>query len=87
VSPYMVTNDKLQADLTAPYDLITDQQITNLEVLKRLAELVGPLGAREMVIMAQVVNDSVLQIVVQNRLKGIFNFVCVNACLARSLPC
>lgn len=79
VSPYMVTNDKLQADLTKPYYLVTDQQITNVEVLVQLAKLVSTAGAKEMVIIAQVVNDSILQIVVQNRLKGIFNFVCVNA--------
>ena len=78
-SAYMVTNtDKMEAVLDAPYILITDKKISNLQEILPIVEPLAQQGARLLIIAEDVEGDALAALIV-NKLKGVFNCVAVKA--------
>ena len=78
-SAYMVTNtDKMEAVLDAPYILITDKKISNLQEILPVIEPLAQQGARLLIIAEDVEGDALAALIV-NKLKGVFNSVAVKA--------
>ena len=78
-SAYMVTNtDKMEAVLDAPYILITDKKISNLQEILPIIEPLAQQGARLLIIAEDVEGDALAALIV-NKLKGVFNCVAVKA--------
>ena len=79
LSSYMVTDtDKMEAVLDNPYILVTDNKITNLqEILPILEQLVQT--GRQMIIIAEEIENEALAALVVNKLRGTFNVVGVKA--------
>lgn len=75
ITPYMVTDtEKMEAVLDAPYILITDKKISNIQEILPLLEQVMQAG-RKMVIIAEDVEGEALSTLIVNKLRG--TFVCV----------
>jgi chaperonin GroEL len=79
VSPYFVTNaDKMEAEIEAPYILITDKKISALsEFLPFLETLVKV--TKNFVIIADDIEGEALAALIVNRLKGTFNSIAIKA--------
>lgn len=79
VSPYMVTNtDKMEAELTDPYLLITDKKITNIQDILPILEQIVQQGA-PLLLIAEDIEGEALATLVVNKLRGTFNCVAVKA--------
>ena len=70
VSPYFVTNDKMEADLENPFIFIIDKKLSNI------SEILEPLQAftktgRPMLIIADEIEGDALNTLVLNKLRGI----------------
>lgn len=79
LSPYFCTNtEKMIADMEAPYILITDQKITNLQQIVPVLEQVMQQN-RQIVIIAEDVEGEALATLVVNRLKGGLKVAAVKA--------
>jgi len=78
-SAYFVTNaDRMEAEIEAPYILITDKKISNLqEMLPFLENLIKV--SRNLVIIADDIEGEALATLVVNKLKGTFNAVAIKA--------
>ena len=78
-SAYLVTNvDKMEAEIDAPYILITDKKISNLsELLPFLENLVKV--SKNLVIIADEIEGEALATLVLNKLKGTFNALAIKA--------
>ncbi len=78
-SAYFVTNpDKMEAEIDAPYILITDKKISNLqEMLPFLENLIKV--TKNFVIIADDIEGEALTTLVINKLKGTFNTIAVKA--------
>ena len=78
-SAYLVTNpDKMEAEVSDPYILITDKKISNLqELLPFLENLVKV--SRNLVIIADDIEGEALATLVVNKLKGTFNALAIKA--------
>ena len=80
ISPYMATNmDRMEADLSNPYILITDKKISAIADILPLLERVLQTGRKEMVIIAEDVDGEALATLVVNKLRGTFNVLAVKA--------
>jgi len=79
VSAYMATDmDKMVANLSNPYILITDKKISNIqEILPILEEIVQ--SGSELLIIAEDIEGEALTTLVINRLRGTFKVVAVKA--------
>jgi len=79
LSPYMVTNsDKMIAELSNPYILVTDSKVSNLqEILPILEQIVQE--AKPLLIIAEDVEQEALATLVVNKLRGSFQAVAVKA--------
>ncbi len=79
LSSYMVTDtDKMESVLDNPYILVTDNKITSLqEILPILEQLVQT--GRQMIIIAEDIENEALAALVVNKLRGTFNVVGVKA--------
>ncbi|MCR5798389.1 chaperonin GroEL [Eubacterium xylanophilum] len=79
VSAYLATDmDKMEANLTNPYVLITDKKISNIqEILPLLEEVVQ--SSAELLIIAEDVEGEALSTLVLNKLRGTFKVVAVKA--------
>ncbi len=78
-SAYMVTNtDKMEAVLDAPYILITDKKVSNLQEILPIVEPLAQQGQRLLIIAEDVEGDALAALIV-NKLKGVFNCVAVKA--------
>ncbi len=79
VSAYMATDmDKMVANLSNPYILITDKKISNIqEILPVLEEIVQ--SGSELLIIAEDIEGEALTTLVINRLRGTFKVVAVKA--------
>ncbi|MGI6606846.1 MAG: chaperonin GroEL [Peptococcia bacterium] len=79
ISPYMVTDsDKMEADLSDPYILITDKKITAIQDLLPVLEKVVQAG-KSLLIIAEDIEGEALATLVLNKLRGTFTCVAVKA--------
>lgn len=79
VSAYFVTNaDKMEAEISNPYILITDKKVSNLQELLPLLENLVKVS-KDLVIIADDIDGEALAMLVVNKLKGTFNTLAVKA--------
>ena len=79
ISPYFMTNgDKMEAELTNPYILITDKKISTMKDLLPLLEPIAREG-KELLIIAEDVDGEALTTLVVNRLRGSLKVAAVKA--------
>ncbi len=79
LSPYMSTNtEKMTAELDAPYILITDNKISNLNEILPLLEQLVKVGGK-LLIIADDVEGEALTALILNKLRGSLNVVAVKA--------
>jgi chaperonin GroEL len=80
ISAYMATNmDRMEAELSNPYMLITDKKISVITDILPLLEKVLQTGKKELVIIAEDVDGEALATLVVNKLRGTFNVLAVKA--------
>lgn len=80
LSPYFVTNnERMEAELEAPYLLITDKKISSAQDIVPLLEKLVQVGKRELVVIAEDVDGEALATLVLNKLRGMFNAMAVKA--------
>lgn len=79
-SPYMVTDTaRMESALDDPYIFITDKKISSAQEIVPLLEKVVASGKKELVIIAEDVDGEALTTIVLNKLRGVFNCLCVKA--------
>ncbi|WP_456322073.1 chaperonin GroEL [Hydrogenimonas sp.] len=79
LSPYFITNaEKMEAELSNPYILLTDKKITNLKDILPVLEGIQQSG-RPLLIIAEDVEGEALATLVVNKLRGILNVAAVKA--------
>ncbi|HPN15379.1 MAG TPA: chaperonin GroEL [bacterium] len=79
-SPYMITNsDRMVAEFTDPYILITDKKIGAIHDLLPILEKVVQTGKKEIVIVAEDIEGEALATLVVNKLRGTFSALAVKA--------
>lgn len=79
-SPYMITNsDRMAAEFTDPYILITDKKIGAIHDLLPILEKVVQTGKKEIVIVAEDIEGEALATLVVNKLRGTFSALAVKA--------
>ena len=79
LSPYMATDtEKMEAVLSNPYVLITDQKISNIQEMVKLLEEVMHAG-RPLVLIAEDVEGEALATLLVNKLRGTLNCVAIKA--------
>ena len=80
ISAYMATNmERMEAELSNPYILITDKKINAIADILPLLERVIQTGRKELVIIAEDVDGEALATLVVNKLRGTFNVLAVKA--------
>ncbi|HKV00583.1 MAG TPA: chaperonin GroEL [Ktedonobacteraceae bacterium] len=80
ISAYMATNmDRMEAELSNPYILITDKKISAIADILPVLERVLQTGRKELVIVAEDVDGEALATLVVNKLRGTFNVLAVKA--------
>ena len=79
VSPYMVSDvEKMEANLSNPYILITDKKISNIQELLPILEQIVQTG-RKLLIIAEDIEGEAMATLVVNKLRGTFDVVAVKA--------
>ncbi len=79
ISPYMATDmEKMEAVLSDPYILLTDQKVTNIQDMVPLLEEIMKSG-RPLFIVAEDVEGEALATILLNKLRGTFNCVAIKA--------
>ena len=79
ISPYFMTNgDKMEAELSNPYLLITDKKISTMKDLLPILEPIAREG-RELLIIAEDVDGEALTTLVVNKLRGALKIAAVKA--------
>ncbi|MFH0950964.1 MAG: chaperonin GroEL [bacterium] len=80
ISPYMITNaEKMKAEMTDPYILITDKKISAIQEILPLLEKVAQSGHKDLVIIAEDIDGEALTTFVLNKLRGTFNVLGIKA--------
>jgi chaperonin GroEL len=80
ISAYMATNmERMEAELSNPYILITDKKISAIADILPVLERVLQTGRKDMVIIAEDVDGEALATLVVNKLRGTFNVLAVKA--------
>ena len=79
ISPYMATDmEKMEANLSDPYILLTDQKISNIQDTVPLLEQIMKTG-RPLFIVAEDVEGEALATILLNKLRGTFTAVAIKA--------
>ena len=79
LSAYMVNDtDKMEANLSSPYILITDKKISNIQEILHVLEQIVQTG-KKLLIIAEDVEGEALATLVVNKLRGTFDCVAVKA--------
>ena len=79
LSPYMINNsEKALAELVNPYILITNQKITSMNTIVPFLEVAISKG-QPILIICEDIESEVLNTIVLNKLRGVFNCVVVKA--------
>lgn len=79
ISPYMATDmEKMEANLSDPFILLTDQKISNIQDMVPLLEQIMKTG-RPLFIVAEDVEGEALATILLNKLRGTFTCVAVKA--------
>ena len=79
LSPYFVTDqDRMVTELDEPYILITSEKITNIEEIIPFLEKFNAIG-RELVLIAEDIEEQALATLVVNKMKGTLNCLGVKA--------
>jgi chaperonin GroEL len=79
ISPYMATNmERMEADLSDPYILITTQKITAIQEILPILEAVMQAG-KALLVISEDFEGEALATVLLNRLRGTLNCVAVKA--------
>src|SRR5689334_12492649 len=80
ISPYFITNsDRMVAELEEPYILITDKKISAIADILPLLEKMLQTGRKELVVIAEEVEQEALATLVVNKLRGTINVLAVKA--------
>src|SRR5258708_29461627 len=80
ISAYKATNmERMEAELSNPYMLITDKKISAIADILPVLERVIQTGRKELVIIAEDVDGEALATLVVNKLRGTFNVLAVKA--------
>jgi len=80
ISSYMATNmDRMEAELSNPYILITDKKISAIADILPLLERILQTGRKELVIIGEDVDGEALATLVVNKLRGTFDVLAVKA--------
>ncbi len=80
LSHYMVTNsERMEAEYSDPYILITDKKISSVQDILPLLEKVAATGRKEIVIIADDVDGEALTTLVVNKIRGAFHALAVKA--------
>ncbi len=80
VSPYMITNtERMEAEYTDAPILITDRKISTIKDILPLLEKLAQKGKKELVIIAEDVDDEALTTFVLNKIRGAFHILAVKA--------
>lgn len=77
LSPYMVTNNRLEAVWESPSILVTDKELGNVRELFPLMEKIAQSGKKNLVIIARDVVGEVLATCIANKIKGTFNILAI----------
>ena len=79
ISPYMATDmEKMEANLSDPFILLTDQKISNIQDMVPLLEQIMKTG-RPLFIVAEDVEGEALATILLNKLRGTFSAVAIKA--------
>ena len=80
VSPYMITDtEKMKAEMSNPYILITDKKISSLSEILPILEAVNATGKKEIVLIAEDIEGEALTTLIINKLRGTLNALAVKA--------
>ncbi|HLI26739.1 MAG TPA: chaperonin GroEL [Chloroflexota bacterium] len=80
ISPYFITNaERMEAELSEPYILVTDRKISAVADLLPVLERVVQSGKRDLLIIAEDVEGEALAMLVVNKLRGTLNVLAVKA--------
>lgn len=80
ISPYMITNvERMEAEYEDPFILITDKKISSLQDILPALEKLAKSGVKQMVIIAEDVENDALATLVVNKLRGTFNTLAIKA--------
>ncbi|KKR14547.1 MAG: 60 kDa chaperonin [Candidatus Falkowbacteria bacterium GW2011_GWA2_39_24] len=80
ISPYMISNaEKMKAEMTDPYILLTDKKISAIQEILPLLEKVAQSGHKDLVIIAEDIDGEALTTFVLNKLRGTFNVLGIKA--------
>ena len=69
ISPYFITNDKMEADLDSPFIMLVDKKISNLQDILRTLQAISQSG-KPLLIIAEDVEGDALSTLVMNKLRG-----------------
>ena len=79
ISAYMATDmEKMEANLSDPYILITDKKISNIQDILPVLEQIVQSGS-QLLIVAEDIEGEALTTLILNKLRGTFNVVAVKA--------
>jgi chaperonin GroEL len=80
ISHYMITDpEKMKAELSEPYILITDKKISSINEILPILEAVAQAGKKEIVIIAEDVDGEALTMLVLNKLRGTINALAIKS--------
>ena len=80
ISACMTTNmERMEAELSNPYILITDKKISAIADILPVLERVVQTGRKELVIIAEDVDGEALATLVVNKLRGTFEVLAIKA--------